>query len=534
VTVLAPARSAAIHEIGQTVISRVGIPKDRWEIAAQLEVLGYRDSDARERFGCTDLFETADNILTLFQEGKLAFVFEGEDPTPRVSPVLLFFRHYLDGLMFSLPMVLQGCTMLLWGYGLWGAIDLDVRTGSAIALGFITSYIAASGFAWAIVRRGLFYYYQKEGGLARWSALRMWSIAVRAVIALAIPALLLNLLYEILPFNLFLTALAYYIVLALLWLNWALVYLVRKTHWLLAALSVSIVAVVVAVRIAGWPIVAANMLGLFIADALTLLVALVGLKRWAANGSGAGKPVVNPPRLTVLVYSNAQVFLYGLLYSVFIFTDRILAWTGTRGREDFPPYPFWLNARYELGMDLALIVVVLLAGVVEYSAQQFTLRLVPAQKQVKSEALEPFLEEFRRFYRKHAIALCASGVVAVVLSAAAFSALGRFPDPRLQATLASATTVRVFWVAAISYAIVMFALQSILQLMILSRADLAVRAIATSLVFNFAVGFVVSRSIHYSGSVVGLLAGSIVLAVLAHRSLRQVLSELDYYYYAAY
>ena len=31
-----------------------------------------------------------------------------------------------------------------------------------------------------------------------------------------------------------------------------------------------------------------------------------------------------------------------------------------RGREDFPPYPFWLNARYELGMDLALLVVVLM------------------------------------------------------------------------------------------------------------------------------------------------------------------------------
>ena len=42
--------------------------------------------------------------------------------------------------------------MLLWGYGLWGAIDLDVRTGSAIALGFIASYIITSGFAWAILQ----------------------------------------------------------------------------------------------------------------------------------------------------------------------------------------------------------------------------------------------------------------------------------------------------------------------------------------------------------------------------------------------
>jgi hypothetical protein len=532
VTVLPVTHNAAIQQIGQTVIHRVGIPKDRWEITAQLEVLGYRDIDARERLGCRDLFEAADHILALFHAGELGFVPEGEDPVRRINPVLLFLRHYLAGLMFSLPMVLQGVTMLLWGYGLWGAIDLDVRTGSAIALGFIASYIVTSGFAWAVVSRGLFYFYQKEGGLARWSALRMWWISVRAAVVLAGPALLFNLIYRVLPMDLFFIALAYYLMLALFWLNWSLVYLVGKTHWMLAVLSVSIAAVIAAARILGWPVVASNMIGLLLANTLTFGVGLLGLNKWARNGSG--KPEVNPPRFTVLVYTTAQVFLYGLLYSVFIFTDRILAWTGMRGREDFPPYPFWLNARYELGMDLALIVVVLLAGVVEYSTHQFSARLVPSQKRAKSAALQPFLDEFRRFYRRHTAVLCICAVVALVSAAAAIRALGHFPDPRLQESLASSTTVRVFWVAAISYAIFLFALQRVLMLMTLSRADLAVHAIATAVLTNIVVGFIISRSIHYSGSVFGLLAGSIALAVLAHRNLRRVLGELDYYYYAAY
>ena len=191
----------AIEDVGEMVMGRVGIPKDRYEIAAQLEVLGYRDADVRDRFGVRDLFEAADKILALFQEGKLAFFVESEDTKRRLNPILRFFRHYLDGLMFSLPMVVQGATMLLWGYGLWGAIDLDVRTGSAIALGFIASYIITSGFAWAIVSRGLFYQYQNEGGLARWSALRMWSLSVRVAIAFVIPALLFNVIYRLLPLD---------------------------------------------------------------------------------------------------------------------------------------------------------------------------------------------------------------------------------------------------------------------------------------------------------------------------------------------
>src|SRR5205085_12466192 len=172
--------------VGQTVVDRVGIPKDRWEIAAQLEVLGYRDADARDQWGCKDLFEAADSIVKLFHEGVLRFSVEGEDSVPHVNIVVHFIRRYLDGLMFALPMLLQGATMLVWGYGLWGALDLDARTGSAIALGFIASYVVTSGFSWALVSRGLFYHYQMEGGLARWTALRMWRIGIRAAAAVAV------------------------------------------------------------------------------------------------------------------------------------------------------------------------------------------------------------------------------------------------------------------------------------------------------------------------------------------------------------
>ena len=274
------------------------------------------------------------------------------------------------------------------------------------------------------------------------------------------------------------------------------------------------------------------MIGLAVADALTLLVAILGLNRWARNG--AGKPAVNPPRLTVLIYTTAEVFLYGLLYSAFVFTDRILAWTSARGREDFPPYGFWLSARYELGMDLALVVLVLLAGVVEYATHQFSATLVPGEKRVESAAVGPFLEQFRRLYRKHLLIFAVSAVGAASVAVLLMKALARFPNPKLQETLLSTTTQLVFWVAALSYVFFMLALQSVLILMTLSRADLAARAIGAALVVNIAVGWAASRSINYSASVFGLLAGSLVLAVLSHREVRRVLGELDYYYYAAY
>ena len=528
----AAGQAAAVEQVGRIVLTRVAIPKDRWEIAAQLEVLGFRDGDAREKFGCLDLFETADRIFALFQAGRLPFVVT-DDPAPsRFAPVLQFVRRYLDGLMYSMPMVLQGLTMLLWGYGLWGATELDVRVGSAIALAFIASYIATAGFSWAIVSRGLFYHYQKEGGLARWSALRMWSISARLVIALVVPVLIVNFVYRLLPGDMALTAAAYYVALVLLWLNWSLTYLTGRTHWLLLVLLISILVVVVVARSFGWPVIAANLTGLVVADVLTFIVALTGLNKLARESIGT--PAVNPPRLTVLVYTSAPMFLYGVLYSSFLFTDRILAWTSGRGREDFPPYPFWLNARYELGMDLALIVVVLLAGMVEYSAHRFTSRLIPDEKRVKSEATGPFLADFRAFYSRHSILLVIAAIAAIAAASAIMVAVRETAEPRLQESLVSFTTVRVFWVAALSYAVFMYALRNTLILLSLSRADLAVRALGLALVFNVVVGFIASRSLHYSGAVFGLFVGCVVLAAASDRHLRVVLRDLEYYYYAAY
>jgi hypothetical protein len=530
------ADSTALFEVGRIVMARVGIPKDRWEIAAQLEVLGYRDIDAREQLGCTDVFAAADVIFASFLAGELPFVVDEDPPPPRMAWLLEGLRHYVEGLMLSLPMVLQGATMLLWGIGLWGATGLDGRTSSAIGLGFVTSYIVTSGFSWAIVSRTLYYHYQGEGALARWTALQLWGLAVRITLLLAIPALLFNLVYGLLPWDMVLLALVFYVALAIFWLNWSLIYAVGRGLWLLGVLVLAIGAALAGSRLLGLSPVAANVLGLTIACLLTFAVGFDGLRRWArkGNGNGNGDGVVNPPRLIVLVYSTARVFLYGLLYSLFVFADRLIAWTGMRGRDDFPPYPFWLNAPYELAMDLALVVIVLLAGIVEASSHRFTAKLIPAQKRTRSHDSERFVGELRTLYNRQSVVLAIGGLVALAATAGLVRALREFPDPLLQAGLASDTTMRVVVVAAVSYAIFMFSLRNVLTLMMLMQAGLAARAIGIALVVNVVVGYVVSRSVHFSGAVFGLLAGCICLAVLTHREMRGLLRELDYHYYAGF
>ena len=521
-----------VHELGQQVLDLIGVPKDSWEIAAQLEVMGLRDADARADHGARDLFDLAESIYRGFQAGRFRWEVEGEDPQKRISPIGRFFRNYMAGFTFSLPMALQAVTMLVWGYGVWGAIEMDLRTGSAIALGFIASYIVTGGFMQTIVRRGLFYIYQEEPWLARWTALRSWSLGLRIIILLLAPALAINAIFGMLPWTMVLTAAAYYIGLCILWLNWALIYLVRKTWLFVVTTAIALAAVLLAAKTFGASPVMANAVGLVVADVLSFFLALLNLEILVRDTRR--KVVVNPPRLIVLVYSTSRFFIYGILYNTFLFADRIIAWTSATGREDFPPYGFWLNVRYELGMDLALVVVMLLTGVVEHATRRFSEKLIPAEKRVKSVDATRFVAAWRKNHRRRMLALAGASVIAFGAAIAVAQLLRNAASPAIRDALLSTTTTRVFFAAAIAYVIFMFALQNVLMLLTLSRVELVVRSVGISLAVNVAAGFVCSRALHYSAAVIGLITGAIAMAFLTTRAMRLVLDELDYHYYAAY
>lgn len=524
--------AASIDALGRTVVETIGLPKDAWEIAAQLEVLGMRDSDARSGYGVRDLFELARAIERRQRSGAYGFHVEREDPRPRGMRVLRFLRRYLAGIAFALPMALQAAAMLIFGYGIWGALELELAQGSAIALGFIGSYIAAGGFTQAIVRRGLFYIYQQEEGLARWTALRGFDIGLRTMLALLLPALLLNLLFHILPWSMVLTASVFYAGFSVLWLSWALIYLVRRSELLVIITAVALATVIAVARLGNVPPIFANAIGVIVAAIISFATAYWFLDR-AAKKRGNVQPV-NPPRLAVLVFSTSRWFVYGLLFNAFLFADRVVAWTTPVGREDFPPYPFWLEVRYELAMDLALIVVIVMGGLVQYAIERFSEKLIPHEKQTKFAGAASFRDAQLRRHRRRSIHLGAAAAIALALAFLTVRALQQLENVRLQEALTAPVTMRVLAAAAIGYIFFMFAVRNMLLLLTLSRVEAAVRSVAVGLIVNLVTGFVCSRAIGYWAAVAGVVAGSIAMSIIAARATRKTLDELDFSYFAAF
>jgi hypothetical protein len=190
--------------------------------------------------------------------------------------------------------------------------------------------------------------------------------------------------------------------------------------------------------------------------------------------------------------------------------------------------------RYELAMDLALVVVIVMGGVVQYAIERFSDKLIPHEKRIKHVDARTFIGEQLNAHRRRSWQLGLAALIALLLTYALFVALRGVPNVRFQEALNSEVTMRVLPAAAIAYVFFMFAVRNLLLLLTLSRIDAAVRTVAIALLTDLAVGFVCSRAIAYWAAAAGLLAGAIVMCVFAARAARRALDELDYSYYAAY
>ena len=96
------------------------------------------------------------------------------------------------------------------------------------------------------------------------------------------------------------------------------------------------------------------------------------------------------------------------------------------------------------------------------------------------------------------------------------------------------TTLEVYPIALAGYSLLVVALFSVLFLLTLGRPKLVLRSLLPAIVAAVVTAFVLSRTLPYWTAAVGLVAGTLVFAVLATRNALRVFGAVDYYYYAAY
>ncbi len=512
----------------KNITENKGKPLDYWEIAALLEIYGIRDIDAKKEYGFDNVFEMA-KYMNKYKETKdypsKALVVWEDVPTFGVR----IFKNYIRGLAFAMPMFVQIFFTLSIGYAIWSGINMDKTKATVIALGTFLALIVTGASAQAIGRKGLFYLKQQEMILASNVTRVLFNTGIVLVVVVGAILIVFNFFFSVLPSYYFFIMIMFYFLLSFLFLNISIYYMFEEYTKILYFFLFGIILVYIAHGIFKVKLPEAQFIALVILDTILSLFAFKkvrDLKKKNISSEGEGIP-----RASILFYSLIPFYLYGFLYFIFLVADRIIAWSSNIVAK---PYFIWFNVPYELGLDWALVALVLLMGLTEISIHEFMYRINNIIIEYKYYDYQKFNNEIYSFFKKYNfVYLIVSIVIILAVYFVVFVAY-KFFNFEYMANFFSGFTPFVYWVAAISYAFLVNGLMNVLFIFSFSRQNFSVKAILIATFANVIVGTILSRMFGLEYAVIGLFVGSIMFWALSFNYTINMLKKLEFYYYSSF
>lgn len=505
-----------------------GKPLDFWEIAALLEIFGIRDIDAKNEYGFETVFDMA-NYMTRYIETKKypvkSLVNWEELPSFRVR----IFKNYIRGLAFAMPMFVQIFFTLSIGYAIWSGMNMDKTKATVIALGTFLALIVTGASAQAIGRKGLFYLKQDENILASNVTKVLFNTGLVLVFTVGFILMLFNFFFEILPSYYFFVLIMFYFLLSFLFLNISVYYMFEEYMKILYFFLAGMVFVYIAHSIFKIKLPEAQFVALIILDTIISLFAykkIRDLKKKNDISEGEGTP-----RASILFYSLIPFYMYGFLYFVFLVTDRIVAWSSN---VEAKPYFIWFDVPYELGLDWALVTLVLLMGLTEISIHEFMYRINDMIIQYRYKEYQKFNDRVFLFFKRfNSIYLVLS---IIIISVVYFSVyvVYKVTDLTYVENFFNGYTPFVYWIAAVSYAFMVNGLMNVLFIFSFSRQNFSVKSIAIATFVNITLGMILSRMFGLEYAIFGLLIGSIIFWGLSFNYAINMFKKLEFYYYSSF
>jgi hypothetical protein len=523
-------RELAMNELLDSVLDKHLQPEDQYEVAALIESMGWNDARVAEVFGAEDVFELAELLWRKMQQRTSFTPFAKVKGYTLREIILELVRNFLRGVIFALPMALSVLSMLTLRFSLWSYENLTVDLATAIGIGTILSFITVGGFTQAIARRGFFYVIQGYYNMARRVTFYFIRMGFVVCIVICVLIYLFNTIIQVLPVYLLSVAILFYFFLNAIWLSVTVMYILKKELAFTGLLTVGIGIVYAITRIWGIEnIIAAQLIALGLISFSSIVLVAYYFRKAEQKGEKGIAPKL--PKMSVTIYSTVPYFVYGFLYFAFLYIDRVLAWS--TNDPNFMPFFVLFRGYYELGLDFALLVLILPMGISEVILNKLMLDIEKSQKAYWGFEAEKMNRFYVRQYLSRLVTTSGISVLsAVLVYLVTHYVTTHFPSPVGKIIITNPITRSVFFWALIAYIFVAIALMNAVILFALSQPKRAIQCMWPALACNLGVGFVCTRWFGYEYAVVGLIAGALIFLLLSIKHVIAVLSKLDYYLYA--
>jgi hypothetical protein len=521
-----------LDKLIEDITEKTKQPQDYYEIAALLESFGWNDSRAAETFGVEDIFELAQWIWGML-EGEISFSPFIEQNKSTVKDITMeALRSFLRGIIFAMPMAISVLSMLTLRFSLWSYELLGTKEATSIAMGTILSFMTVGGFTQAIARKGFFYINQGFFNIGRRVTFYIVRIGLLTCIAVALIFWGVNIVFRMIPIDMMTMGVIYYLFLSSNWLAVTVMYILKKEIIFTGLITAGIAIVWVCfekLKMFNGSIIYSQMIGLTFTTVTGFLLVQYFFKR--AENKGEKGIAISFPRITFMIYSLIPYFLYGLFYFTFLYCDRLVAWSVSGINI---PYIIWMRGDYELGLDFGLLMIILPMGFAEVVINRLMTALEVSQKNGLKNNNENLNSKYLKLYYKTIIWVVLSAIISSVIIYFIVIYINSNGAPFIKSKFAiTGTILFVFIISLISYSLLSVALTNSIILFCLSVPEMVWKVTVKALLVNFTVGFLLSRWISYEYAVFGLMAGSFVFIFLSHKCVYKVLTNLDYYIYAA-
>ena len=502
-------------------------PEDSYEVAAVMESMGWNDTLVKESFGAEDVFDLAQDVWETLQSQLLVVpVAHAENMSPW-DYFMRVIRSFIRGTIFALPMAVSVGAMLTLRFSLWSYEYLSLENATSISIGTILSFMVVGGFTQAIARRGFMYLGIGYVNMARQSTYYFVRIGYVVCLITAGAYLLFNFTFAIYPWRMTLISVLFLLFLSAIWLSVTVLYILQKELTFTALITAGIAIVYVLFQVLKINIIVSQIISLSIVAIASMSIAhYVFIKAEQKMEKGIAPTM---PRRSTTLYTSLPYFAYGFLYFTMINIDRVIAWSTNN---TYMPYFIWFRGEYELGLDFALLVLMLPMGLVEVVVNEIMTNLVVHQKNFLAMDVGNMNQMYLSFFTKRYFLVAVFSLLNALLLYLGIEALTTHHIITIKVFDDHITRFTFIWAVA-AYSILALALMNSLILFSLSQPTMVSNSILISLVVDITVGFVLSRWFAHEWAVVGLFAGSLVFATLTTKKVIQVMKNLDYYLYAA-
>ncbi|UCE73535.1 MAG: hypothetical protein JSV56_10980 [Methanomassiliicoccales archaeon] len=519
-----------IDSIARTVSEVEGHPKDHLEVAVILEILGYTIQDANDA-GYPNIFELAKDIYETIPHLSVEDVIEQvEEEQP--GGMLLFFA----GMFYNLGWMIMLLSLFLGGQSLWAAKDLPVHISTGIGMGVLLGLVSTGGIqqftAWKLI------YYQGQGNkpLAKFIMRRNLIVGTLIILTTLGLFVLINILALSFPLQVILITLYFFTMIAVYRLFATPVFAFRRfkallvisftalavmfiSYFVFASFGMDRVRAVIASQSLG--------LGILIFTSGYFSYRYIFSEREVRDEDEPpfyARPDlpknVKPPRYWVLLYEGIPFILYGTLYFVFIFGDRLVSWMGAG------PMFINYNRTYQIGVDLALLLLIPITGVKFTYLYRLSGYLEKNLSETDLADHPKFNVALSKFYKKMVIGISFFGGL-FVLSA---FLLG---DWIVEAGGGNEESTTVFkWALLGIFFFSLFLMNSVFSFCFRKHKAIVV-VLAIGCFFAYSLSYIFSTVNHWY-SVFGFLLSSFFLAAASFFLIFDMLKKADYVYYQAF